>query len=95
MQFTKYILATAMALSTGGFAVDVDIAYTSNGVEHVQVVQSNTIVPLDYPGLITTFQTTYPCDLFPSSEVNALYVHPGAHVINPGFDAATIVCLDI
>ena len=26
MQFTKYILATAMALSTGGFAVDVDVS---------------------------------------------------------------------
>ncbi|GKZ66555.1 hypothetical protein AnigIFM50267_000419 [Aspergillus niger] len=95
MQFTKYILATAMALSTGGFAVDVDIAYTSNGVEHVQVVPSNTFVPLDYPGLITTFQTTYPCDLYPLQGDGSLYVQPGAHVVNPGFEAAEIVCIDI
>ncbi|GKZ76335.1 hypothetical protein AnigIFM56816_005315 [Aspergillus niger] len=95
MQFTKHILATAMALSTGGFAVDVDIAYTSNGVGHVQVVQSNTFVPLDYPGLITTFQTTYPCNLTPRPMDDVLYVDPGAHVYNPGFEAADIVCVDI
>ncbi|PWY67798.1 hypothetical protein BO83DRAFT_429417 [Aspergillus eucalypticola CBS 122712] len=83
----------AMALSSSVVAADdVLITYTSDGVDHDQVVPFDTLVPLYYPGWITTFQTTNDCllNVFPLDK--SIYVSPGAHAYNPGFDARDIEC---
>ncbi|XRM40434.1 hypothetical protein ABZX51_003754 [Aspergillus tubingensis] len=93
MHFTKSILAMAMALSSSVIAADVLITHTSNGVDHDQAVPYNTVVDLDYPGWITTFQTTSDCYLNVNPVDQAIYVTAGAHAYNPGFDARDINCL--
>ncbi|GAQ46884.1 short chain dehydrogenase family protein [Aspergillus tubingensis] len=93
MQLTTYILATAMALSSGAFAIDIDIAYTSDGVGHTQTVQTDLQVPLDYPGYISTFQANQTCYLNPGGRIiDSTYLPPGANVLDPAVEAAVIMC---
>ncbi|XRM40435.1 hypothetical protein ABZX51_003755 [Aspergillus tubingensis] len=93
MQLTTYILATAMAISSGAFAEDIDIAYTSDGVGHTQTVPLDVDVPLDYPGIITTFQTIKVCYLDPNNRV-ITGIPPGANVLDPGVEASVIHCFE-
>ncbi|GLA58915.1 hypothetical protein AtubIFM55763_005816 [Aspergillus tubingensis] len=83
----------AMALSSGVIAADdVLITYTSNGVDHDQVVPVDTIVDLDYPGWITTFQTTSDCLVNTNPVDKGIFITTGAHAYDPGFDARDIAC---
>ncbi|CAK41551.1 uncharacterized protein An13g01510 [Aspergillus niger] len=79
MQFTKSIVATALALfASSAVATTVDIAYTSNGVYYNQQVESDVRTSLSQP--------------YYGQEV--YYAAAGATNINPPVDAAFVQCQD-
>ncbi|GCB27209.1 hypothetical protein AAWM_10094 [Aspergillus awamori] len=95
MQFTKSIVATALALfASSAVATTVDIAYTSNGVYYNQQVESDVRTYLSQPGSISTFQNTANCYLFSYSGQEVYYAAAGATNINPPVYAAFVQCQD-
>ncbi|OJZ80673.1 hypothetical protein ASPFODRAFT_52881 [Aspergillus luchuensis CBS 106.47] len=95
MQFSKSIVATALALfASSAVASTVDIAYTSNGAYYNQQVEPYQRTPLTQPGSISTFQNTANCYLFNYYGQEVYYVAAGAMNIDPPVNAASVQCQD-
>ncbi|XRM40436.1 hypothetical protein ABZX51_003756 [Aspergillus tubingensis] len=87
-----------MALSTSVLAASdtVDLSYTSDGVLHNQTVTSGEWTNLDYPGLITTFQSNGPCSIVNGDPLqqDGMQVDAGDHTYDPGFNATMVLCIN-